>query len=701
MPKEYWPLLVYGILAFIIMIPLLPPGYYLALDMQFGPNSFADFHFGSFYGYSASPYGATMPLDLILATLSDISSVVIIQKLLLFLILFSCGAAMHFSLPKEYGNARYFGGLFYMLNPFVFIRFLAGHWTLLFSYAFWPIAILFFSKFLKRPDKKNLIQVALITFLISINIHALLMLLFVYLVLFLLSKPSLKLIKQTLILAFLVVLLNLFWIVPTVLMFETNYSPASTEAYLADFGAEGDILSIITLHGFWRGGFTYTKDVFDLWYIPFVLIFALVSFGFIKMTNTPFAISLLLIFIFAVLFTLAGFISSIIGPIADFIFFVFRDTQKFVGLLALVYSMLGTCGLYHLTQNLRDHQRTLLLLLILSLPIIYNYGFFGFLGQIGPTTYPEDWAEADRIIAVDPIESNILVLPLHLYTYYPWVNSTQKTLGNPASQFFSKRVITTSNIETRNIYSDSNNPIDSYLLYLRQNQDNINNTAEMLLPLNVRYIIIHKTNNEYMHYLPLYYRCSPVPINGSIDENIVPHIDLVYEGPTLYLFRNNLATGPFIGSNETGNANFTDLAGKNIYSTYVSYEKITPASYQILNSSSQHLVFTRPYNNFIEFNDNEAVPWYQIANGFTYSEPGIIKNKMFYFVLALFLLSWALILFLLINPNYMGTTILSCNFIVLYLLTSNGFLTPPMIGALLIVSIIIASFIYLSRKTTN
>ena len=62
------PIAVYALLAVAIMFPLLGPGYYLVLDMQWGPNTFADFHFNTFYGYSTN-FGAHMFVNLMFAAL--------------------------------------------------------------------------------------------------------------------------------------------------------------------------------------------------------------------------------------------------------------------------------------------------------------------------------------------------------------------------------------------------------------------------------------------------------------------------------------------------------------------------------------------------------------------------------------------------------------------------------------------------------
>ncbi len=609
MNDDELPLIVYFLLASLLILPLLGPGYYLALDMQRGPNSYSDSRFNDFYG--VNPYGAYLPLTVAFSALSKIIPVEILQKILLFLILFLCGASAHYSLPKELGNSRYFAGFLYTLNPFVFIRFLAGHWSFLLSYALWPISIKFFIDFLQNPKQDNLVKAALITFAASISSHGVILLLLCYSVLFIFhmakNKARPALIKQTSILAFLVLAMNLFWIAPVVLTFEETYAPASAEAYLEDFGAESrDLplsLAIITMHGFWRSGFTYTKDVFDLWYILFLLIFAICAYGFFMLLgqNRMLAFTLLSIFALALLFSIGAespvyFLFEMLP-----IHFIFRDSQKFVGLIALAYSMLGAYGVHFVLQKTDGRKRTLLLIALIAVPVAYNYGFFGFLDQIGPTVYPQEWVEADKIIAADNTSTNILVLPLHLYSRYSWVNSKQKTLANPAGPFFSKPVIAATNVETKHVYSDVNDSREQYLRSIFKNQSN--NTAEMLLPLDVRYIILFRDRWDTAHYFNVL--------------NNASNLALIFEGPTMYLFRNDLATGP------SANSNF-------------------------------------------------------------------LEDPMFQITLALFLLSWLIVLALILDASFGQMALLAGSFAGIFLLASAGILTPPYLGALILLSVVMA-----------
>ncbi|NYZ74043.1 hypothetical protein H0O00_02785 [Candidatus Micrarchaeota archaeon] len=696
-------LVVYLVLAFLIMLPLLRPGYYLALDMQAGPNSYTDVQFSDFYGDVPSSYGAYFPTRMVMAAISDIISPEATEKLQLFIILFLCGACAHFSLPEEHGNARYFAGLLYMLNPFVFVRFLAGHWSLLLSYAIWPLALLSFSQFLEKPgERRPFVKSALLITLAAVSSHGVIILLVccaLMLVFHLLKNRAgltnlLALIKPLALLAAATLVLNLFWIAPTIMLFGSTYAPSSPESYIMDFKLLAMDLppeaSIATMHGFWRYGFIYTKDVFQYWYVPFILIAALACAGLIALLRAKPHHALFLFAVFIIGFLLAlgngGPLSSaftLFGKELP-IYMIFRDSHKFIGMICLAYSMLGSYGANHVLRSLQ-RRKLAALAVILLLPLIYNFGFFNFLGQIGTTQYPADWVEAGRIISADPSETSILVLPPYLYSTYSWSNATQKTLPTPAAHFFSKPVIISQGIMMPHIYSDIKDVRGDYRAYIFKKRQYINNTAELLAPLNARYIIVLKEYEDADSYLWLFKR------RGGVD-----NITLVYEGDSLYLFRNELVTGPLLASADAGEGGFQQLANVSIdgLSQNVSYIHINPVTYLITGCGAPYLFYATSAGPFMEFNGNRPEPWHAIASTFRFSGPGILSNGVFPVSLALFILAWLLTIALLIHPQKTGAVLLAASAVPLYILAWGDILGPHALGTLLAISLASAGIMF-------
>ncbi|MFH0737217.1 MAG: hypothetical protein V1827_01210 [Candidatus Micrarchaeota archaeon] len=688
---RFFPI-VYLAVASAIMLPLLGPGYYIVLDMQFGPQSFSDQNFADFYGNAPSSYGAYFPLKMCMAAFSAVLGVEAVEKLLLLSILFLCGVSLHASLPKELGSARFFGGLLYMLNPFVFVRFLAGHWTLLLSYALWPFAILAFRDFLEKPgDRMRLAKAAILTSFAAISSHGVILLMIAYsffLLAHILKKgATLDFTKRVAGLAAIVLLMNLYWIAPTIMQFGETYKPASSEAYMEDFGPQSSGLpigaSLATMHGFWRGGFTFTKDVFSLWPLAFLLIAILVICGFtVHLKEKAFdALVYLGIFFLALLLALGpespiyGLMEAL-GTILP-VQLLFRDTQKFVGLICLSYSVLGSYGAYGLAKE-AGRLRPFLLIAIILLPIAYDYGFFGFLGQVGPTTYPADWAEAERIMSSDPVEGSLLVLPPYLYNYYPWLNATQKISGPPAMHFFSRPVVCDRAILTENVFSDINDPQGEYIRFLFDERQYIDDTAELLMPMGVRYILLPRYYEDSDYYQWLFDRM------GGVE-----NISVAYESDSMFLFRNDAVEGHLSSTDMSGEGDLWSLlnsTGKGHISPEASYRKITPAAYEINGSGMTYVLLPSQASGHVLFEGEPLSPWHGFASYFRYTGPGRLENTLFPPLLALFLLAWGIGIVLVIGLDLRLAGLLAFTAIALFFLISGGTLRPIHIGVLLLVT---------------
>jgi hypothetical protein len=410
------------------------------------------------------------------------------------------------------------------------------------------------------------------------------------------------------------------------------------------------------------------------------------------------------------------------------LYLIFRDTQKFVGLLCLAYAWAGAYGagaimsalsllsslisgvsgisgmISRISGAVSGPRRPALALsgtisivlpsaalaLLLALPILYNYGFFGLLGQIGLSHYPDDWYAAERIIAADPSPTNMMVFPPHLYGWYRWMNASQQTLGMPAGQFFPEPVMSPTSVETQYVQSDTNDPKERYMAFLFSKRQYINDTAEMLLPLNVRYIMLLKDDEDCIHYLYLFTR------KGGVKD-----IELVYEGRTLYLFRNNLAKGPFFASSENGSNGFDtilDDSGKGVYSPDVSYEKTGPASYRVLSSAYEYVVFASRFGRASDVDGAQFSAWHQLDGFWRFSGPAMVVNRVFGVTLALFLLACSASLWLIARLRGFGGGMLlpagiALLSVIAYLAVASGAAGPAALGALLVLAFAAAIFI--------
>lgn len=691
--------LVYALMAFLIVLPLLAPGYYLALDMQFGPQMFSDTKFDEFYGSMPSSYGAYFPLKMAMGAVSEIIGTEAVQKLLLFSIIFLCGISAHFSLPKEHGNARYAAGLLYMLNPFVYVRFLAGHWSFLLSYALWPLALLSFLQFMEKPKERGpFVKTALLVTLASISSHGVIILLICFalaLVFHTIWKGfERQLFMPLAMLAGAILLMNLYWIAPTLMLFDRTYAPASPDSYLEDFKPQAMGMSLgaslASMHGFWRGGFIYTKDVFPLWWLPFFAILFASALGAIALFRGRAFHALLVLSIMAAGFLLAlGDASPVSWMFTMFgeqlpIYMLFRDSQKFVGMLCLGYSILCSYGAHGLIES-RPKWKNAIIALVIIVPVLFNFGFFGYIGQIRTTQYPADWAEAARLVALDPSDFNVLILPPYLYNTYSWSNSSQKTLASPAGAIFNKPIVVSLGVMTQHVYTDMRDPYGSYIDSIFKRRQFINNTAELLAPINVKYIVVLKEYADSDSFLWLFKR------KGGVDG-----IDLIYEGESLYLFRNNLAKGPLITAGDGGNASFTRFfkeGGGVPEMKPVSYERINEVTYRIEGPVQSRVVFLAPPDPSTRADGLEGTPWYRLGNSFECAGGCTVTNSIFPVVLGLFLLAWLVALMLLLNPTVPSGGAIAVGMALLSMPILEGSLGPRGIGALLLLSASFSLFV--------
>ena len=143
------PFIIYSVLGIVILWDLLLPGYILTLDMVFTlkipfPREF--------YGFNADPIGLTgLPFRLCLWALNLVLPSWLIQKILLFSVFLVSGLGAHYLCEAKSTLGRFYAGFMYVLNPFIYVRFMVGHLRLLLGYCILPFLIKSFIRFLDEP----------------------------------------------------------------------------------------------------------------------------------------------------------------------------------------------------------------------------------------------------------------------------------------------------------------------------------------------------------------------------------------------------------------------------------------------------------------------------------------------------------------------------------------------------------------------
>jgi hypothetical protein len=544
--KDWVPFILYSVLALAVLGCLLPSGYVLTLDLYFSPTPHYSQYFWGLNEWAISVNAAGIaatPFFLFVQLLAKIIPAWVVEKFILFLLLFLSGWGAH-RLISNKSPGCYFVGLLYMINPFVYSRFMAGQWGVLWAYAWMPFAIGAFIKLLRHGSWKNTIVMAVLATLIGmVQVQGFLLLFIACFIIFvfkvILDRSQAKAfqsVKWTAAAAGVFSVLNLYWLFPlftsagTIL---TQLNQADQLSFIPRNTSEfGILFNIISMHGFWRDGYIYAKDIIPYWWILFIVILFLAVYGFISKTSSSlkpsrlkpdkneispgsieaaqkYAVEQWWIVISFAIIGVTGFILAL-GVATEYtrpffvwlwnkfsFFRVFRDSQKFVALLCLAYAYLGGLGINELAGILKQQIQRLprialviLIALALAAPLAYSFTMFGFHGQIGVTDYPEEWYEVNDYLNQDKEDINVLFLPWHMYMDYSWLTNKDKRLINPSQQFFDKPVIAGDNIEVPGIYSQSLNPISKYIEFLLPHGNEVNNLGELLAPLNIKYIIL-------------------------------------------------------------------------------------------------------------------------------------------------------------------------------------------------------------------
>lgn len=513
------------IIPILILWHLLLPGYVLTLDMIWGP--------------------AIFPLSWV------------VQKGILILIPLTSYLGMHFLFVSTAGNNKIgalFASILYTVNPFTYARFLAGHYLLLLGYSVLPILVLALVRFLRNPTRRRSLDVTLIMALsLLVNLHIFFiesLLVIVVLVVYAFQHANHlgRILKSSIPIIPLLLLLNMFWILPETFQggestqLINNIDYLDLQAFTSrTWGAGPNVLfSVASMHGFWLP-FNYVSNYLPFWQVFFIVILLVGVFGFVSKSRSAEekVLKRSMIILALISASLATGISSPFFATTfqflfdNLLFFRgFREPQKFVSLLVLAYSYLGGIGIIEISKKInresilqrRNIIPSILLSAALIAPIAYGSNmFFGFGGELRSIDYPEDWYEANNEISLDNGENKILFLPWHLYMPYSWVG---RNIASPSSVFFDKPVIHAENIEVGDIYTQSNDPRQRYVETLLANRDKLTHFGELVSPLNVKFVVLAKEAD---------YRTFDFLRNQT-------DLRIVYEGPTIVVFRNTHPT---------------------------------------------------------------------------------------------------------------------------------------------------------------
>jgi hypothetical protein len=539
-PKEIY---LSGIFVVLVLWQMLLPGYILTLDMVSTPKLSINFGEGSFLN--------ALPLTYCLKFFNILLTGWIIQKIMLIALFFCLFylAINYLPVPRKY-YSNYWAALFYSVNPFVYERFLAGHWTHLFAYALLPLFIHYLFKFAEKPNWRKSASLFGSLFLISIfSLHFFVMAIFI-LIIYSVSQLAKSLIdknlkftenilKFCLILGFIFLVSCSYWLVPY--LFNPNQSIISgfNQQNIEAFRTSGDFrlgtsLNVLALYGIWNENqpwanyWLWPKDNFIFWAIIASMLLVILALGiFFGLKHRDYrakTIFFLILGILAFIFS-CGIGDTIFKPINQWlfghIFFWrgFRDSQKFSGLIILSYAYFGSLGFYYIINKLQKFRIAKFAMIVLfALPLLYTYPMLGgFARQLQPVWYPKSWNQVNRLLNQDKSNFKVLFLPWHQYLTLKFNHNL--ITANPAKSFFNQPIIQSENMEVNNIltqaaqskYQKINNlifnaeklPATSIINQLKANNIKyIIFAQDLITDDNVKYVFLNSTDLTEIYSSP-------------------------------------------------------------------------------------------------------------------------------------------------------------------------------------------------------
>lgn len=488
---------VYLLVSLAVMLPLLKPGFILTLDMVFTPTLRMPQAITSSYLFHAGLHALNVIIP------SDV-----IEKLLLLAILLLSSIGMHRLLValktdrvEEWG--MYVASVFFAINPFTYSRFMAGQYAVLLGYALLPWCVRLLIAFAAHPGWSTTLRLGLLTTLIGvISIHTL------GLVAVLVAAGASvgvwrrrnRLKQYTaygLVAGGLFVLLSVYWIVPLALgQGQTaqqiqQFTAADTQAFATTGGSPlGRLGNVARLQGFWAEGrdlYLLPQDRMILWGLMMLAIIGLVIVGGVALWPRQRSLVLWLSLTTVVALLLAiGLFSPLLSRIG------LREPHKFVGLVALIYSIYMAAGVTTVLQKIRTawseigYAAATTVTLLLPL-LIMRVMLWGFDGQLSPRQYPPEWATANQQLRADPDHFTVLFLPWHQYMSFDFAG---RIIANPAPDYFDQPMVVSVNPELDNATSGRQDQRHQTLTQLLANAKNSKDFGRQLSLQNIKYVLL-------------------------------------------------------------------------------------------------------------------------------------------------------------------------------------------------------------------
>jgi hypothetical protein len=463
---------VYAILALAVAGPLLGAGLVLSIDLAETPRSTLS---GAYWGLPVGTNAGTLgrlPFDALLHLAGALGVVPIAQKLLLLGIVFLAGLGMHrFAAARAPG--RFYAGVLYAVNPFVYERLLAGQWFLLLGYALIPWAFAaFLSVSAEHPGRAwRFAALTALTGFASAHMAALLGILCVAALIA--RGGSWRERRWPAAALLLAALASLLWLLPTPGLAElwSHVGGGQLQLYRT-FGDPrwGPVLTVLGLGGFWNDtGPAFTT--LAVWPLFVLVMLALALWGASLASDRRLALAVGVcgaLGAVAALGVSSGLTSGATVWLMGHVAFLrsFRETDKTVALLAVAYAWLGAPAVDELVSGPRRRApgagpvrraRGLVVgtaVLAALVPLLYGVRELGGdWGALHAVSFPASWSEADPLLARS---ARTLFLPFHGYLHLSFTHA--RVTYNPAPSFFSTPILASRAVDQDPAHQDVQDP---------------------------------------------------------------------------------------------------------------------------------------------------------------------------------------------------------------------------------------------------
>jgi len=433
------------LLTFLILAPVLAPGYVLSYDMNFVPKQIP-------LPWMAGLGGGlprAVPQDLVVALLSGPLPGQLLQKLALFGALIGAGMGVGRILRRHSLFAALLGATLAIWNPFVVERLVLGHWSLLISYAAvpWLLAAVQAVRQGSHDSALRLVVIVAIGSLVPSG----------GVVMAVLALPALMWgsalgMSRRIALGGAIALINLTWVLPALLNANSVVSDPRGVAVFALHSESWGGLLVTALGGggAWNGEVVPSSR--SLPWIPVVAIVfaALAVVGFRQLCAWLGRAATWALAGTAGVGLAAGVLGawsvtqqSVTRIITDIPGGgILRDGQKLLIPLVVLIALAAPLGLERVIRKFRapSAARQLALAMVLALPILaMPDAVWGVAGRLSPVSYPVGWSEVRATMAAGA-PGDAVSLPWAQFRRYPW--NAKRTVLDPAPRFMTRTVIT-------------------------------------------------------------------------------------------------------------------------------------------------------------------------------------------------------------------------------------------------------------------